>query len=266
MSLLSSGRRRYRRDWRVAAAAVAAVAVVGGAVAVAPHLAGHGAAGHARVTPAADVAQVTAAAVCSTTGPGGTWVITPGGVATLPPPGTGSIPSQQCGGINLPNPAQSAKIQQCAVTLQEARQQIASESAQVLFSSFMENLIQNNAGQWASELASAGDQGPAAPASSQQVSQAISQVSVTDYNLANSIAQALVSLLNNSFETPLDCPAGPETVPNWYSNAFKALADDDTAAQAVNQALQAVASQVAQWAQEGVSPSGTVTQGGVTSQ
>lgn len=47
MSQFSSGR-RYRRDWRVAAAAVAAVAAVGGAASVAPHLTGHGAAGHVR--------------------------------------------------------------------------------------------------------------------------------------------------------------------------------------------------------------------------
>jgi cutinase len=43
MSQFSSGRRRHRRDWRVAGAAVAAVAVVGGVAAVAPHLTVHGA-------------------------------------------------------------------------------------------------------------------------------------------------------------------------------------------------------------------------------
>ncbi len=46
-----------------------------------------------------------------------------------------------------------------------------------------------------------------------------------------------------------------------WCNAFQALADEDTKADLVNQALNAVASQVAQWASQDVPPAGTVQHG-----
>ncbi|MBV9380385.1 MAG: hypothetical protein JOY82_14910 [Streptosporangiaceae bacterium] len=231
--------RPHRRT--VAIAAVAAMAV---AIAVAVTLSG----AHAphRLAQAADVSQASATALCSTSGPGGTWTISTAGIATLSPAGTGPAAPGPCTNISLPDAGQASAIQQCASALQAAQQQIQQESASVLFSEFMTNLIQNNAGRWASALTSQGYQGPAP--SSQRVSDAINQVSATNSDLDNAVAQALASLLNHSFDTPVDCSAGAESVPNWYSNAFQALADDDTEAQLVNQALNAVAGQLQQWA------------------
>ncbi len=97
--------------------------------------------------------------------------------------------------------------------------------------------------------ASQGYQGPAPSATSQQVSNAIDQVSATNSDLANAVAQALMGLFNHGFDTPVDCAAA-ESDPNWYSNAFQALADDDLPAQLENQALNAVASQIQQWASQ----------------
>jgi hypothetical protein len=249
-------------------ATIAAVAVV--AVAVAARLTGGPGQSHPissqRISDAADASQLSADAICQTSGPNGTWTITSGGVAVLAPPAATGLPSQSCTDITLPDPAQQSEIQKCAATLQAAQQQIAQEASDVLFDSFMENFIQNNASQWASALTAQGDQGPAAPASSEQVTEAINQVATTNINLANDIQQALIALLNNSFEAPLDCSEGSDGEPNWYTNAFQAMADDQSEADLVNQALNAVAGQVAQWAMEGVSPDGTVSSGNSLSQ
>jgi hypothetical protein len=189
----------------------------------------------------AQAADTMATALCSTGGPGGQWTISTTATATLLPAGTGPAAPGPCASVSLPDAGQASAIQECATALQAAQQ----EAASVLFSEFMTNLIQNNASRWASALTSQGYQGSTPSAGSQQVTDAINQVADSD----NALAQALADLLNHSFSTTLDCSAGADSVTNWYSNQFQALADDETEANLVNQALNTVARQLAQAAQ-----------------
>jgi hypothetical protein len=236
--------RSFRPQQRTVAIVAAATAV---AIAVSVRLSG--APAPHRIAQAADVSQASATALCSAAGPGGTWTISTTAIATLSPAGTSPAAAGPCTNISLPDATQAGVIEQCASALQAAQQQFQQETASVLFKEFTTNLIQNNATRWASALASQGYQGPAPSATSQQVSNAIDQVLATNSDLANAVAQALMGLFNHGFDTPVDCFAA-ESDPNWYSNAFQALADDDLPAQLENQALNAVASQLQQWASQ----------------
>jgi hypothetical protein len=213
-----------------------------------------------------DSSQGTDGVLCSTTGPEGTWVISTTGIATLTQVPSAS-PPVPCASAPLQSGGLSEEIAQCASELAASAQQVSQEAATTLFTSFMKEWISHNSISWAEALVGSGYQGPAVPATSQEVSDAINSVWQTDYDQSDALVQALVALANQTTDASFDC-SGDDPVGNWYSNQAQALGDNDEQInELASNLVHAIAGQIAQWGTQGpIDPNANSAHGGNTLQ
>jgi len=252
---------------RVVLASVAATMIVAAAIAARTSGALTSQAGQSQsIKLSGDSSQGTDGVLCSTTGPEGTWVISTTGIATLTlvPPASPPVP---CASVPLQSGGLSEEIAQCASELAASAQQVSQEAATTLFTSFMKEWIQNNSITWAEALVGSGYRGPAVPATSQEVSDAINSVRQTEYDQSDALVQALVSLANQTTDASFDC-SGDDPVGTWYSNRAQALGEEDEwINDLASNLVDGVAGQIAQWGTQGAfDPNANSAHGGNTLQ
>lgn len=125
-----------------------------------------------------------------------------------------------------------------------------------LFSEFIKDIIWNNGERWAQELAADGYTGSTTPpASSQEVSEAISKVSASWYDQTSAFYDAFKSLLKDGTTVYADCT---DSTSDPDDTAMKTLAEGDDFDQLVEQyftgVVSLVASDVADAARNGLAP------------
>lgn len=145
-------------------------------------------------------------------------------------PDCGTIPADGLsGGGTIPG----ATDEHCAI----------GESREALFSEFAKNLINNDANRWWSFLTAAGYPGKTMPPStSQQVSDALNQISATFYDDSSAFSDALRAMLNNGTDIYTDCT---DTTSEPDENAMGNLAEGSSDLYWSNQILSQLASLVA---------------------